>query len=979
MSDDDELKITEAGMAQFPMIRHAVGIGWKAVSPGTARLKRGGDEGILFRGELTAKLREFNPWLTEDDVRRIIDAIEALHPTIDGNREALAWLRGERTWYDQNEERRRAVKVVDFQNPNKNTLQVTWEWKLKPPARTKETRADVMFIVNGIPVCIVEHKNPKKPDAVKRGLVQLTRYEAQTPELLGLPQLFNVSQMLDYWYGVTWNYERRGIKRWKQQPEETYRFAVEAFFEPTDFLRTLEQWILFYVKDGETKKTVLREHQRGAIDRILARCADPDRHRGLIWHSTGSGKTFTLLSAARLLLTDAGFGKATVVVVVDRIDLEGQISGWIERLLGEMQALDIATAKAGSGEHLQELLDSDFRGLILTTIYKFDEMRKHSNTRENVYVFIDEAHRSVAKDLGSYLMAALPNATIIGFTGTPVATSVHGKSTFAIFGLDDHNGYLHKYSTRESIDDETTVPIRHTLAPSELVLPSERLDKEFFALAGEQEITDIGELDKVLREAVNLRTFLGSNDRVRSIAAFVTEHFLANVKPEGYKALLVAVDRETCAKYQEELNKLLGPGVAVAVYSPHPDDIVERPLVYRHQISKEQEEKVREEFRKPNEGPQILIVTDKLLTGYDAEVLYCMYLDKPMRDHVLLQAISRVNRPYEDKEGRQKPLGLIIDFVGVLSDLKKALQFDSADLSGVVASLDELMKEFLVKIEEARAEYLLAGEGSGDERLEQIVFGRFGDPDERRQFADRYKHLENLYEILSPDEQLRDHLKTFERLADLYRTVRNAYADKIDPTGDLARKTRQLIQESASHHSLDTVTKSVTFDAKSLEALRDEGGPDEGKVFNLVRGLQRETDESPEAAAILVPLWERAERVRQNLADRKIDTERAMALIEGLIRERVEAENIAKDNGLGGQAIGLYIALREDADLIDANIDPVAFAREVQYLLERYPNADVDADERRLFRRDLYKPLGAVPALKRAGVVERSIFALFRD
>ncbi len=742
---DDELKITEAGMAQYPMIRHAARIGWKAVSPVTARLKRGGDEGVLFRDELSAKLREFNPWLTEDDVRRIIDAIEALHPTIDGNREALAWLRGERTWYDQKEERRRGVQLVDFENPNNNTLQVTWEWKLKPPAR-KGNRADVIFLINGLPVCIVEHKNPKKPDAIERALRQLQRYEVETPELLGLPQLFNASHMLDYWYGVTWDLSRRGTKRWKQQPDEAYKFAVQAFFEPTDFVRTLRNWILFFPKDGETRKAILREHQRGAIDRILERCADPQRQRGLVWHTQGSGKTFTLLSAARLLLTDERFGKATVIVVVDRVDLEGQLSGWTERLLGEMQQLDVATITAKSGPHLQQLLDSDFRGLILTTIHKFDEMRKNSNVRSDIYVFIDEAHRSVARDLGSYLMAALPNATIIGFTGTPVGTSTHGRSTFEIFGLDDDEGYLHKYSTRESIEDATTVPIRHRLAPSELTLPSERLDKEFFALAASEEITDVGQLDAVLRRAVNLRTFLGSDDRVRNIAAFVKEHFESNVKPEGYKAFVVAVDRETCAKYQEEFDRILGPGVAVAVYSKGPDDVVELPLVYKYQLSKEQEKQAREAFRKPGEGPQILIVTDKLLTGFDAEILYCMYLDKPMRDHVLLQAIARVNRPYEDREGRQKPLGLIIDFVGILRELKKALQFDSVDLSGVIESLDELMAEFLGKIAEARTEYLEGGQGGGDERLEQIVFGRFRDPDERRRFFEVYKHLENLYE-----------------------------------------------------------------------------------------------------------------------------------------------------------------------------------------------------------------------------------------
>ena len=161
----------------------------------------------------------------------------------------------------------------------------------------------MMFLVNGVPVAIVEHKNPTDADAIERGVTQLRRYELETPELMGAAQLFNVTHLLDYWYGVTWNLSRRYMARWKESREESYRFAVQSFFEPTDFLRTLRDWILFYVEDGETRKTVLRQHQRRAVDRIVERCATPaKRIADSIWHTQGSGKTFTLLTAARLIL-----------------------------------------------------------------------------------------------------------------------------------------------------------------------------------------------------------------------------------------------------------------------------------------------------------------------------------------------------------------------------------------------------------------------------------------------------------------------------------------------------------------------------------------------------------------------------------------------------------------------------------------------------------------------------------------------------
>jgi hypothetical protein len=183
-----------------------------------------------------------------------------------------------------------------------------------------------------------------------------------------------------------------------------------------------------------------------------------------------------------------------------------QLKGWVERLLGEMQKQDIATKRANSKAELQSLLDAGFRGLIVSMIHKFEGIAKASCTRQNVYVFIDEAHRSVAKDLGTYLMAAVPNASILGFTGTPIANNAQGEGTFKIFGAQDDLGYLDKYSIKESIEDETTLPIKHVMAPSEMTVPAERLDKEFFELAEAEGISDVDELNKVLDRSVGLRT-----------------------------------------------------------------------------------------------------------------------------------------------------------------------------------------------------------------------------------------------------------------------------------------------------------------------------------------------------------------------------------------------------------------------------------------------------------------------------------------
>ena len=385
-------------------------------------------------------------------------------------------------------------------------------------------------MVNGIPVAIVEHKNPKDGDALERAIKQLRRYEVETPELIGAPQLFNVTHLFDYWYGVTWNATRRGIARWKQTPDETYRFAVQAFFEPTDFLRTLRHWILFYVEDGETRKSVLREHQRRAIDKIVGRCADPAKTRGLIWHTQGSGKTFTLLTAARLILEDKDrFNNATVVLVVDRTELEGQLKGWVERLLGEMQHQDIAVRRAESKDDLQDLLDADFRGLVVSMIHKFEEIRKDSSTATTSTSSSTRRTAPVARDLGSYLMAALPNATIIGFTGTPVGTAAGrlglvpdlrraGRGRLPRQVLDPRVDRGRDHAAHQ-VHDGAVLDAHAGRGPRRGVLRARR----------GREITDIEELNRVLDRAVGLRTFLGADDRVEQVAEFVANHFRENV------------------------------------------------------------------------------------------------------------------------------------------------------------------------------------------------------------------------------------------------------------------------------------------------------------------------------------------------------------------------------------------------------------------------------------------------------------------
>ena len=432
------------------------------------------------------------------------------------------------------------------------------------------TREDVVFLINGIPVLVIENaRNATKEEAIALGIDQIRRYHAETPEVMVPEMLFTATEAIGFAYGVTWNTVRRNIFNWKHEEVGNLEAKVKSFCAVPHLLRFLKDFILFAEKDEELQKFILRQHQTAAVDKVVARALDPTRSRGLVWHTQGSGKTYTMIKAAELLFKAPEAEKPTILLMIDRNELEDQ-------MLKNLAAVGLGNvAHADSIAALNKLLDEkgqDYRGIVVTMIHKFRDMPANLNTRKNIFVLIDEAHRTTGGDLGNFLMAGLPNATFIGFTGTPVDKTAYGKGTFKTFGWEDDKGYLHKYSISESIEDGTTLPLYYNLAPNEMLVPHEIMEKEFLALAETEGIADIEELNKILDRAVNLKNFLKGKERVDKVAQFVADHYRQNVEPLGYKAFLVGVDREACALYKEALDEILPPEYSEIVFTGNNND-----------------------------------------------------------------------------------------------------------------------------------------------------------------------------------------------------------------------------------------------------------------------------------------------------------------------------------------------------------------------------------------------------------------------
>jgi type I restriction enzyme R subunit len=941
---------SERATVQNPLVEYVQEIGWAYVSPDQALTLRRGESGTLFYQTLRDKLISLNPGVvTVSNVDEVIARIESVRNDIEGNAEVLAWLRGERSVYVESEKRQRNVTLVDFAHPAENVFQVTEEWQYTNGKY--RNRADVVFVINGIPVALVETKSAAKKEGIDEGITQIRRYHRETPELVTAPQIFDVTHLIDFYYGVTWNLDRKNLFNWKDEERGNFERKVKRFFARERFLRFLESWIVFYKKDDELRKIVLRQHQTRAVEKVVERALDPEKKTGLVWHTQGSGKTFTMIKAADLILRNPAFEKPTVIMLVDRNELESQ-------LFANLAAYGLAPEIARSKLHLRELLKSDYRGLIVSMIHKFDKADANLCTRQNVFLLVDEAHRTTSGDLGNYLIAAIPNATMLGFTGTPIDRIAYGKGTFKVFGKDDEKGYLDKYSIAESIEDGTTLALTYTLAPNDIRVPREQLEKEFLDLAEAQGISDIEELNKILDRAVNLKTFLKATDRVDKVARFVGQHFRENVEPLGYKAFLVAVDREACAAYKKALDRYLPPDYSTVVYtSAHNDS----EILAEYKLSEDEEKRVRRAFIKRDALPKILIVTEKLLTGFDAPVLYCMYLDKPMRDHTLLQAIARVNRPFEDEEGIKKPYGYVVDFVGIFEKLESALAFDSDVVGNAIQNIDVLKTRFAVLMTQSR-QFLELCAGPIDDKAVERAIEMFEDKERRESFYKLFQELETLYEIISPDVFLRPYIDDYGKLSALYQIVVNAFSKKVALIRDLMKKTEDLVKRSAIGTGLDTVMKPVRIDENTLRALKSSGEGEPPKVINLGKSLLATIEEEGEQQPFLLPISERTEAILEAYDDRQLSTQSALEQLARLMEEYLQAKREREKTGFDINTFTLFWVLKQ------AGVpDPGELAPKVEAAFRKCPNYRENVAEARQLKAELYKLI--LPAVGKGAMV----------
>lgn len=787
-----------------------------------ADLERQYDQ-VLLESQVRQALIHLNPDISDEpekaeevlhELRGILQsAVNSPHP-VAANEEFMSWLRGERSRPLGLEGEHVTVHLIDFANPESNQWTVSTEVTFR--SGKLEKRFDLVVWCNGFPLVIGEAKTPlRQALSWIDGAAQVhDDYEKSVPQFF-VPNVFNFStEGKDFRYGSVgmpvdlWGPWREEARTSTDQPPQTglsaVGEAVRGVLTPTAVLEFLKHFTLYATDKAHRRiKVIARFQQYQAVQLIVERVLQGEEKQGLIWHFQGSGKSLLMVFAAQKLRSQPELANPTVMIVVDRIDLNSQISGTFHT-----SGVDGVVTTESRAE-LQALLRAEARRIIITTIHKFGEAPGVLDDRENIIVMVDEAHRTQEGDLGQKMRAALPGAFLFGLTGTPV--NKRDRNTFNWFGSSaDDGGYLSRYSFQDSIRDGATLPLHFEPRLTDLHIDQEKIDAGFAALAEQHGLSE-KERAALSQRATSLETLIKAPDRIAGICADIAEHFRRKVEPQGFKAQVVTYDKSACVAYKAELDQHLGPEASTIVMSSGPDDPAEWA-----QWSPEADEleRVVARFNDPADPLKIIIVTAKLLTGFDAPILYCQYLDKPLKEHTLLQAITRANRVYPPAKSH----GLIVDYLGIFDDVANALEFDEKSVQRVVSDINALKSQFKPALQKALG--FFPGVDRTVSGYEGLLLAQNALAEEavRDEFGKAYSVVHQLWETLSPDPVLEPFRTDYRWLTDVYRSTAESESSARLIWHALGAQTQELINQHVTVE-VPQGQDTIVLDAETIEDL----------------------------------------------------------------------------------------------------------------------------------------------------------------
>lgn len=859
-------------------------------------------EEVIYWNVLREKIVELNDKIDEKEAGDVIESLKrdlTVENLVEGNKKFYKILRNgkKHTLGPQHDNETIRVRLIAHPGDpdhdyslEQNRYDAVTQFQVERRARV---RPDVVLFVNGIPLVNVELKSTAQDSTAEDAIRDMRDYERKE-ESLFVPGLLNAvcdGRIFKYaavgakeefyfpWYPVDFEEDQYQPKR-----------AAKDLFEP-DTLMDIFRYFVFY--EGSDTKIVPRFMQYYAANRIIDRIKKGEPKRGLIWHTQGSGKSYTMLFAAYKGKKSPNIKDRQYLIIVDRKKLD-------EQMADTLAAIDFpAYEVAESIEDLSRILGQNKSQLILTTIHKFggiDEKVDADVDLETV-VMVDEAHRFMERKLGSKLKHAISNDFYFGFTGTPVkeGNNPEDRDTFQEFSPRGE-GYLHRYSLREGERDGVITEVTFTLKNIPWDIPEEyKMDLEF---KGEFSDLDLDKRKEVLEKYVNQTELSELRDRLEKVGADIVEHYNDYLKPNSFKGMVVTPSRRAAALYGEELEKYFDPNEVQVIISSSGEDTEE---IQRHYLSDEEEREVIKDF-KEEENPKLLVVCSKLLTGFDAPILKTLFLDKDMKNHNLLQAIARTNRPREGKEN-----GEIVDYAGIFVDPEKVLEYDDVEfVTQVARNTDELVEEFLAKLDELVGFFEDIEFENDPETLQKCVVELEKDKEKADRFETLYKEAEKKYESVSPHEKLgeKEVEEKWAVVSQIYRDFK--YRDEEGLSSEVRAKTRKILEKHIEFEEIG-YGKKVDYEIpeRDIKVVEEELDPDY-ELVNEGRALRHTYKENENKNPIYSTLSERVKQVMRRWRHEELDAEEALRELEEIRDKEDEIKSKKEERELDDIEFSLY-------------------------------------------------------------------------
>jgi len=816
-------EMNEVELVELPAHQVFKELGYETLEGTDLNSERKTYNDVILESRLDRKIRELNPNLPETVYEIAVNHVKSLSsPTlIENNREFHEMLlAGVRVPYQhEGQTKYYAIKLVDFENPENNDFVAVRQLII---VQHKQKRLDHAIFVNGLPLVLLEYKDPTNTSAdIVSAFNQLgqTNYQRYIPRIFNYNAFLIISDRTYAKYGtMTATFERFSDWNDPEDPDKTVANRLDMMQRlmlNKETLLEIIQNYLEYESDGKkTIKKIAQQHQYLGVKKAIAKTLEVysqkgENRIGVIWHTTGSGKSMTMILYANLISQIKQLENPTFVILTDRKDLDEQLNHFFEVAGFPHPKPRTAILEAESIIDLREKLAVPAGKIIFTTIQKFqqtqderDGMAKYPliSERRNIIIIADEAHRSQYKKMAQNLQRALPNALKIGFTGTPIEKE--DKSTTQVFG-----DVIASYKISDAVRDGATVKITCQSRLVQMHLLNKMIGDDFNKITGDLDPDVVEHLSKKWSE---LRAMLEDPDRLVVIAKDLVYHFTEKNKVLKGKAMLAASTKLAAARYADIISKIPGAPKCTCIISGAaqglPEDASDEKktreeIVSKHYKSKQETEDLIKQFKDESNDLDLLIVCDMYLTGFDAPVTHTMYIDKPMRDHNLIQAISRVNRIWKDK-----PEGMIIDYIGITDDLKRAFRsYNESDIKGAMVPTEEivlymqnkhleLLNFFTVDIgsdknfkDRKQGSYL-------DDAIEEIL----DDQEVRKAFIQNVAELTKSYAVCTPHpacQEVEEDLRFFQLMR---KIMSKSIAGILYTPPDKEDAIRDLVEEGIS-------------------------------------------------------------------------------------------------------------------------------------------------------------------------------------